>query len=482
MTTTFGPGSVALIALNGVLNRLEAVEARIRAAEAERIVLLAEAFDVAAVESEGTRTIAAVPTGARAELAYRAVRAEVATVLHQSEHVAERQIDLAVTLTRRYRAVLAAHSDGLISERHAAVIADAGSLIGSGADPDTVLRRAAYESRVLEVAIAETPSRLRPVARRLAEEYAEQPLQLRHEQAKCRRRVYVVDLEDGMADLVAHLPAAEAHGIYQRLTVLSRGLEQAQAEPQSTSDRATPGRATLGRATPGRATPGRATQDHPSRRTRDELRADALSDLLLSGAPSSDLARTIQTPLGGLHARIQVMIPAGALISALPASPNALGSATPFIPSDEIGAPTAPAPPVLIGHGPIDPGTARRLAGEASHWDVIGEHRESGEVLSVDRYRPSPQMRRLLGARDQHCRFPGCRVPIARCDIDHTVDAARGGPTATTNLAHLCRGHHTLKHHTGWRVRQRGGGELEWQSPTGRTHIDRPPGSRVMFT
>ena len=60
--------------------------------------------------------------------------------------------------------------------------------------------------------------------------------------------------------------------------------------------------------------------------------------------------------------------------------------------------------------------------------------------------------------------------------MDHTVDAARGGPTEHTNLAHLCRRHHTLKHETAWRVKQLPGGILEWTGPTGRTYHDRPPG------
>lgn len=108
----------------------------------------------------------------------------------------------------------------------------------------------------------------------------------------------------------------------------------------------------------------------------------------------------------------------------------------------------------------------------------------TGEVHSVDRYRPSEQMRRFLRVRDQRCRFLGCRRPATGCDLDHTIDAAKGGPTTTTNLAQLCRAHHTLKHHTlkhhaGWRVTQRRDGVLDWVSPTGRGYTDRPPGTRV---
>ena len=65
-------------------------------------------------------------------------------------------------------------------------------------------------------------------------------------------------------------------------------------------------------------------------------------------------------------------------------------------------------------------------------------------------------------------------MPTRRCDADHTLDFARGGPTATENLANLCRRHHTLKHQTSWTVVQRHGGVLEWTSPTGSTYTDRP--------
>lgn len=156
------------------------------------------------------------------------------------------------------------------------------------------------------------------------------------------------------------------------------------------------------------------------------------------------------------------------------------GSATAFPGLTAIGDPTCTPPALLEGYGPIDTATASGLAGRVDAWEAICIDLETCEVLAVDRYRPSEEMKRLLRARDQHCRFPGCRVPLARCDIDHTIDAALGGATATDNLAHLCRGHHTLKHRTRWRVRQRDGGVLEWTSPTGRVHREGPP-SAVRF-
>lgn len=462
----FGPDSVHLVALESVLTRLEAIELRIRQAEAERMSLLAEAFDIAALESESE--IASIPVGETAQLAYRAIRAEIAAALHQSEHTTERQMAHAVTLTQNYAQVFEAYRAGELSERHTTVIVEAGMLIGAGEAPSTVARRVTYETAVLEIALAETPTRLKPIARRLAEQCAEQQLDERHDSARRRRRVYVVDGEDGMADLIAHLPAAEAHGIHRRLTLMA--AELARHEP-----------------TNGEATPA-------PRRCRDELRADILSDLLLGSRLTSAAPGGIHTEttarLSEIRPQVQIRLDCMHLPGVHPLDsqhPNA-GPEAPKIPEaaadeedEENTLFQTPAPPLLAGYGPIDTATARRLAGAATHWEMVRLEPESGTIHSVDRYRPSEQMRRLLRARDEHCRFPGCRVPAARCDLDHTIDAALGGPTHTENLAHLCRGHHTVKHHSGWSVKQQGDGVLDWASPSGRTYRERPR-SRVRFT
>ncbi|WP_415078409.1 hypothetical protein [Microbacterium sp.] len=137
-------------------------------------------------------------------------------------------------------------------------------------------------------------------------------------------------------------------------------------------------------------------------------------------------------------------------------------------------------PALLSGYGPVDPATARRLAGHAPGWDRVMCHPHTGAALGVDRYRPSADLRRHLVARDDHCRFPGCARPAIRCDEDHTIDAARGGPTCEAGLCHFCRRHHTLKHATAWTVRQLGGGVIEWISPLGRRYRERPA-STVRF-
>jgi hypothetical protein len=94
-------------------------------------------------------------------------------------------------------------------------------------------------------------------------------------------------------------------------------------------------------------------------------------------------------------------------------------------------------------------------------------------------------MTRYLRARDQHCRFPGCRRPVHQCQIDHNHDFALGGRTEIGNLSHFCLAHHTLKHPAipdqhRWTARQLPDQTLTWTSPTGREYPDPAP-RRVMF-
>ncbi len=456
MTTVFGSDSAQLTALDAVMTRAEALERDARRIEAERLRVFADAVDVALAEIADLRGTAAPAQGsrddrserareaARSELAYRTVRAELAAVFRLGETTVERKMDHAYRLAHHHSDVFDALLDGRLGEQHTRVVVEAGLVIG-GDSFESAERRAAYARAVLPFACEETPNRLRPIAKRLAERLAEIPLDERHEQAKSHRRVFIVDGDDGMSDLVAHLPAVEAHAIHERITAMAREVERG----ETAEDRGA----------------GTATNagTEPVRRRRDEIRADLLSDMLLSNTPTT-AGECADTGLGSVRARLQVIVTDESLFA-----------------GGEGGAASPPAAHAeLSGAGPLDGATARRLARAADHWELLRCEPSTGAVVSVDRYRPSAQMRRLLGVRDEHCRFPGCRAPIWRCDLDHTIDAAKGGATATDNLAHLCRGHHMLKHHGGWQARQEPGGVLRWLSPSGRVYRDRPV-SRVRF-
>ena len=69
---------------------------------------------------------------------------------------------------------------------------------------------------------------------------------------------------------------------------------------------------------------------------------------------------------------------------------------------------------------------------------------------STDTYLPNQAMRRFIGKRDGHCRFPGCARNAQRCEPDHVIAYSQGGPTAPWNLISLCKHHHRVKHQARW--------------------------------
>jgi hypothetical protein len=89
-------------------------------------------------------------------------------------------------------------------------------------------------------------------------------------------------------------------------------------------------------------------------------------------------------------------------------------------------------------------------------------------------YRPPPRLQDYITARDLTCRFPRCRQPAWRGDLDHTIPFDDGGLTCRCNLGGLCRTHHLLKHHPDWKLTQLAPGAFTWTTPSGRTFTATP--------
>lgn len=367
-----------------------------------------------------------------AELGLRTVAAEFAAALRVSDRTVQRRMTEASFRVERFPRVWEAQGAGRISAGHARVISDAGEYLDDAADRD------AYAAEMVGFAETESPNRVARRARRVAERFQARPIGERHKDARGKRGVWVKDRSDGMAELGMLGPAALVHGAFDRLTQMAKSVQEQSVREQAVQEQPAP-------TEPGTDADA-ATKDS---RTLGQTRADLALDLLLTGAPAGH-----DTPgglLAAITAHVSVTVPATTLM----------------------GRGTTPAE--LNGCIPIDPDTARRLAGAASGWDRLLTHPFTGALLAVDRYRPTADLRRHLRARDQRCRFPTCGYPPQDCDIDHHHDAALGGQTAIENLGHLCRRHHTLKHHTPWHVEPLADGLYAWTSPTGQTYVDRPP-------
>lgn len=509
--------------LADLVSQIVDVDASMRALGARRDTLLAQAYRLA--EREGLRVVGVAPGSAAEELAsqaltvgpgrpvglprgavvrrdraHRVVRAEIAAALHVPESHVSRDIAHAVDALEWCPKLHKAQAAGDLTTQHVRTVVDAGRIIlqhaaeqlgGTLVDADGVLlgeeaagievarRYKLYEAAVLPYALAQTPPLLAPVAKRLAEKVAGVTFNDRHRSAKQYRRVWLTELEDGMCNLTTHLTSVEAHAVFDQLTQHGKRLQQTDVSASSVQRDA--GAADTGPTGVSTADTGRADALAPRaareamKRPLPEARADSLVALLLEGqVPETDGRQPRLGPR--VSARIQVLVPVS-LTGRLGAASTGTGTGT-VIDDGWFQ-------PELVGVGPIDTDTAQRIAHDTPTWDTVivddsTGSENTGDVLSVEGYRVPAKLRNFLAARDEHCRFTGCGLPTYRCDIDHTIAAEDGGPTATDNLGYLCRGHHILKHHGNCLVVQDERGVYEWTYPSGRVYREPPP-SRVAF-
>ncbi|MDJ0960906.1 MAG: DUF222 domain-containing protein, partial [Acidimicrobiia bacterium] len=111
-------------------------------------------------------------------------------------------------------------------------------------------------------------------------------------------------------------------------------------------------------------------------------------------------------------------------------------------------------PGELAGYGPVIAEITRNVAKRQTNtkWQATVVDEETNTIIATMalRRRPTAAEQREVRARYPECVWPGCRMPATQSDLDHRTPHADHGPTNPTNLAPLCRHHHTIRHQHHW--------------------------------
>ena len=336
-------------------------------------------------------------------------REDVATALRLSPTSAQSRIDVARVLVGHLPNTISALSTGEISVAHATVIArETATAIRNGLSEESIFR---VEQTALAHAEFHTPGQVASKVKTTIAKLAPEEFEEVADRARDARRVSCYPEVDGMATVIAILPAEDAQTVMKSIEafILKRNSEDA---PEW------------------------------SILSADMKRADALT--YIASQALSSLADEVQP-----HRRpitISVAIDLQTLMG------------------------LAENPGQLAGYGAIPASVARRLAADGN-WQRFVSDPTTGNLLDFGRekYTPPQELIDYLLARDRVCRFPGCRRTGQSSDIDHAQSWETGGETNPANLGLLCRRHHRMKTHGGWNLESNPDGSCLWKSPQGKT-------------
>jgi hypothetical protein len=363
-----------------------------------------------------------------------AEREDVAAALRMSTGTAQIRIDIARTLVNHLPNVCSALAMGEISPAHATVIArESASAIRDGMGPAHIY---SIEQSALAYAEFHTPTQVANKVRTTIAKLAPEPFEEIAERARDTRRVSCFREVDGLSTIVAILPAEDAQIVMKAI----ENFIHAQVANDSIS---------LGKKSAVGAQSGSDNQDSDSdvipdeHRSMDMKRADALTSIATWSLQQS----TVDVKLHRRPVTVNVTIDL----------PTLLG--------------LAENPGQLAGYGAIPASVARALASDGK-WQRFITDPQTGTLLDYGResYEPPQALVDFLIARDRTCRFPGCRQSAARADLDHAQSWESGGETSAANLGALCRRHHRLKTHGGWKLESHSDGSCTWTSPLGKIY------------
>ena len=359
-----------------------------------------------------------------------AEREDISTALRLSPTGAQHKIDIARALTNYLPNTCSALAVGEISTAHATAIArEAASALNKGL-PDSVIFE--LEERAIAYSEFHTPNQVGNMVRSVIAKATPREFEEIVEEARENRTVTCYKDIDGMSTVVAILPAEGAQIVMNALEAFILAGDGHHTNCRNGESNADGG--------------GDLSNDEEinprDSRSKEMKRADALVEIA-SRYLASQLSEL--TPQGRpLTVNVTIDLP------------TLLG--------------LAENPGELAGYGAIPASVAREIAADAK-WKRFITEPLTGNLLDFGResYLPPQALRDFLVARDRRCRFPGCRRSAHLSDLDHAQSWESGGETSLQNLGALCRRHHRLKTHGGWKIESFSDGSCTWTSPAGKS-------------
>ena len=393
-----------------------------------------------------------------------AEREDISAALRMSGNSAQYKIDIARSLIKTLPNTCSALATGEISPAHANVIArETAAAIREGLPLEAIER---IEESAIAHAEFHTPAQVGNKVRTMLAQIAPKEFEEIVVRARDTRKVSMYRESDGIATIVAILPAEDAQTVMSAIENFVIRANRRDEEARSHAAKAEIIRtAFFGRApstyesakkNSGAGVSGeqiKMTAEEeaafnneyvPDLRTMDMKRADALSEI--AGIAVSLSADEAKSHRRSVSVNVTIDLP-----TLLGLNEN---------------------PGQLAGYGVLPAQVVRALASEGK-WRRFITDPNTGTLLDYgrDSYQPPQELVDYLIARDRTCRFPGCRQSAARADIDHAEAWEDGGETSAANLGALCRRHHRMKTHGGWKLSSNEDGSCSWESPDGHRYF-----------
>ncbi|WP_404435793.1 HNH endonuclease [Microbacterium aerolatum] len=367
-----------------------------------------------------------------ADQAERAAVYDIALRLKRSEEDVLGELAVVQTAMRQLPTLWGHARDGFVSmylaRRAVGALGRVRAPANATAEEQDAEREAArrIDEATSEWAFSCSPANFLRRLRRLVDRLDAEPAEVRHTRALADRRVCVDHVDEGMSWINAYVPTSDALGIDRRLTVTAKQIKK---------------------------------NDPCESRTIAQIRADLFSEWL-RGVGTDRAAQT----------KIFITIPVQLLDGADASKPPVVES-LPVL--GNLPVPEAE----IVGHGPIDPLTAKQLFLDAGVFRRVVVDPIRSVVVDMDRRSryATPAQRDWLVLQHGTCARDGCTRLALDADIDHRTAWAQGGKTNLDDLRPLCPRHHVDRHRTRAVYRSRPDGSVEVTTPTGFRSSAPPP-------